>query len=95
VRICAAKFGNLFLYSNGSFCIVAMQNAPVAYAERWQKNPIVVVADNSHMPIAQLAATKNVIHIADLTAEPGYVARDSRVVSTADPQQDRIPGPHP
>jgi two-component system, NtrC family, sensor kinase len=84
VRICAAKFGNLFLYSNGSFRIVAMQNAPVAYAERWQKNPIVVVADNPHMPIARLAGTKKILHIADLTAEPGYVARDPRVVSTAD-----------
>jgi two-component system, NtrC family, sensor kinase len=84
VRICAAEFGNLFLYSNGSFRIVAMQNAPVAYAERWQKNPIVVVADNPHMPIARLAGTKKVLHIADLTAEPGYVARDPRVVSTAD-----------
>jgi K+-sensing histidine kinase KdpD len=84
VRICAAKFGNLFLYSNGSFRIVAMQNAPVAYADRWQKNPIVVVADNPHMPIARLPGTKKVLHIADLMAEPGYVARDPRVVSTAD-----------
>ena len=84
VHICAAEFGNLFLYSNGSFRIVALQNAPVAYAERWQKNPIVVVADNPHMPIARLAETKKVLHIADLTAEPGYVARDPRLVSTAD-----------
>jgi two-component system, NtrC family, sensor kinase len=84
VRICAAEFGNLFLYSNGSFRIVAMQKAPVAYAERWQKNPIVVVADNPHMPISRLAGTKKVLHIADLTAEPGYVARDPRVISTAD-----------
>ena len=83
-RICAAKFGNLFLYSNASFRIVAMQNAPVAYAERWQKNPTVVVADNPHMPIARLAGTKKVLHIADLTAEPGYVARDPRVVATVD-----------
>ena len=73
MRICEAKFGNLFLYSNASFRIVAMQNAPVAYAERWQKNPTVVVADNPHMPIAQLAGTKKVLHIADLTAEPAML----------------------
>src|SRR5262249_4890080 len=37
VRICEAKFGNLFLYENGSFRVVAMQNAPPAYAERWRQ----------------------------------------------------------
>ena len=31
VRICEAKFGNLFIYENNSFRVVAMQNAPPAY----------------------------------------------------------------
>src|SRR5438552_471615 len=84
VRICAAKFGNLFLYHDNSFRIVAMQNAPSAYADWWHKNPIVVIADNPHMPIARLAATKSVLHIPDLTAEAGYVAGESRVVSIDD-----------
>ena len=33
VRICEANFGNLFLYGQGAFQIVAMHNPPRAYAE--------------------------------------------------------------
>jgi hypothetical protein len=35
-RICEAKFANLFLYEDSSFRVVALQNAPQAYAERWR-----------------------------------------------------------
>src|SRR5262249_18817405 len=80
VRICEAKFGNLFLYRDGAWRIVAMHNPPPAYAERWRQDPIVVVADNPQMPVARLARTKKVLHIADLTRDPGYAARDPRVV---------------
>src|SRR5262249_15634892 len=84
VRICEAKFGNLFLYRDGALRIVAMHNPPPAYAERWRQDPIVVVADNPQMPVARLARTKKGLHIADLTSDPGYAARDPRIVSTAD-----------
>ena len=32
VRICGAQFANMFLYEDYSFHIVALQNAPLAYA---------------------------------------------------------------
>jgi two-component system NtrC family sensor kinase len=83
-RICEANFGNLFLYGQGAFQIVAMHNPPRAYAERWRQDPVVVVSDNPHMPVAHLARTKKMIHIADLTAEPGYADPGSRVASTGD-----------
>ena len=84
VRICEANFGNLFLYGQGAMRIVAMHNPPPAYAERWQQDPVVVVADNPHMPIARIAGTKAIIHIADLTAEPGYAEHGSRVGVTGE-----------
>jgi GAF domain-containing protein/DNA-binding response OmpR family regulator len=84
VRICEANFGNFFLYRDGAFRIVAMQNPPPAYVERWRQEPVVVVDDNPLMPIARLAATRKVLHISDLTADPGYAARDARVVTAAD-----------
>jgi hypothetical protein len=37
VRICEAKFGNLFLYRDDTFRIVAMQNPPV-YARFLRRN---------------------------------------------------------
>jgi two-component system, NtrC family, sensor kinase len=84
VRICEAKFGNLFLYEKDSFRIVAMHNAPHAYAERWRREPVAVVTDNLRLPLARLAESKEVVHIVDLMSEPGYVERDARFVSLVD-----------
>jgi GAF domain-containing protein len=80
-RLCEAKFANLFLYEKDSFRIVAQQNAPRAYAERWRRNPVLVVDDNARNPLARLAATRSVVDIADLMAEQGYVERDPRFVA--------------
>ena len=84
VRICEARFGNLFVYNDGSFRLVAMQNPPAAYQEFWRREPVVAAADNPHVPLTRLAETKEVVHIADLTAERGYIERDRRVVTLVD-----------
>jgi signal transduction histidine kinase len=84
VRICEAKFGNLFTYDNNSFRIVAMQNAPPAYSEFWQREPIVFVDDEPLVPLARHAKMKSVVHIADLTAEQGYIEGYQRVVALVD-----------
>ncbi|HEY7242904.1 MAG TPA: GAF domain-containing protein [Xanthobacteraceae bacterium] len=84
VRICEAKYGNLFLYDNDAFRIVAMHNAPRAYAERWEREPVAPVSENPHMPLARLAASKEVVHIPDLMSEPGYIEHDPRLVSLVD-----------
>jgi two-component system, NtrC family, sensor kinase len=81
VRICGAKFANLFIYEDSSFRIVALQNAPPAYAERWRHRPVLSVADNPRNPLGRLAATKDVIDIPDLMTEPGYIERDPRFVT--------------
>jgi two-component system, NtrC family, sensor kinase len=81
IRICGAKFANMFLYEDNSFRIVALQNAPLAYAERWRHRPVLSVADNPRNPLARLAATKDAIDIPDLMAEPAYIERDPRFVT--------------
>src|SRR5215470_1272462 len=84
VRICEAKFGNLLLYQKDSFRIVAMHNAPHAYAERWRREPVAVVGDNLRLPLTRLARSKKVVHIADLMSEPGYIEHDPRFISLVD-----------
>lgn len=84
VRICEAKFGNLFIYENNSFRVVAMQNAPPAYRDFWEREPVVVVGDEPGVPLARQAATKGVIHITDLAAERAYIERKPRVVALVD-----------
>ena len=84
VRICEATFGNLFIYENNSFRVVAMQNAPPTYREFWEREPVVIVGDEPGVPLARQAATKGIIHITDLAAETAYVERQPRVVALVD-----------
>ena len=69
--ICEAKFANLFLYADNWFRIAAQQNPPVAYAERWRKNPVLAVSDSPRNPLTRLATTKRVVNITDLMAKSG------------------------
>src|SRR5262249_37836381 len=75
-RLCEANFGNLFLYEGDAFRIVALQSAPSAWAERWQREPVLSIRPESNIPLARLARTRSVVHIADLTAEQSYIERD-------------------
>jgi GAF domain-containing protein len=79
VHICEARFGNLFLHRDGAMEMAAMNNPPAAYAELWRQNPVVSVSDSPDMPIARLAATRQVVHINDITDEgSGYAPGDPR-----------------
>jgi two-component system, NtrC family, sensor kinase len=41
VRICEASFGNLLLYEGDEFRLVALHNAPPAFAERRRREPVI------------------------------------------------------
>ena len=69
-RICAAHFGNMFLYENGGFRPVAMHNAPKAYAEARISGQILRPPEWSNL--ARVAATKAPAQMEDLKAEPAY-----------------------
>jgi GAF domain-containing protein len=70
VRLCGANFGNMFLYESDTYRAVAMHNAPEAYASIRMGAPI-------HPPpgtgLARVAATKEVVQIADLMLEEAYI----------------------
>jgi hypothetical protein len=78
VRICGATFGNLFLCEDRAFRVVAMHNAPPAYAEARMLEPI---HPGPATALGRLARTKQAAQIDDLMAEPGYVARDPLMVT--------------
>ena len=71
VRICEAKFGAMYLSEVDAFRIVAMHNAPPAFAEMRRRNP--VFRANPRIALARAAATKQTVQIADVQAEPGYL----------------------
>ena len=60
-KLCQANFGQLFLCEADAFRIVAQHNAPPAYAEFRQRQPLV-----RGRPLLRAAETKELVHIVDL-----------------------------
>jgi signal transduction histidine kinase len=67
VRICEASFGNLLLYDGDAFRHVALHNAPKTWAAEQQRDPI--APRRSARFLYRVAATKQVVHIADIAVE--------------------------
>ena len=73
-RICGANFGILNLHENGSWPAAAMHNVPHAFIELRRREPMLQFGPEH--PLERVAATKQIMHIADLRTTAGYKARD-------------------
>ena len=82
VRICGAKFGNLWLCEGEGFRISAMHGAPPAYAEFLRRTPFVRPLPGH--AIGRVASTKQVVHIADVLLEPAYSKTSPAQIGTVD-----------
>ena len=71
-RICNAKFGALFLAEEKGFRVVALHDAPPAFAEARRREPVVPI--NPGTAIGRVAETKAPVQIADIRAEPAYTS---------------------
>jgi GAF domain-containing protein len=80
VRICAAKFGTLYLREGDGFRAVALHNAPPAFAEA----RAAVAHPPPDSPFGRAAKTKQAVQVADVTKTQGYVAGDPFVVSAVE-----------
>ena len=70
-RLCDATFGLLVLYEGDlRFRMVAMSNAPHAFTELRQREPVFKVSPQAGL--GRAVATKDVVHIADYAEEPIY-----------------------
>ena len=76
IRVCQAKFGIMFLYDGEAFRTAALHGVSPAYAEARRKKIFVVRDLHPNVPVARVARTNEVVHIADATLEQGYVERD-------------------
>jgi signal transduction histidine kinase len=65
-RICEAKFGTLSLREGSELRVVAMHNAPPAYAELRRREPTWVPTGQMGRIVAQAIATKHAVQIHDL-----------------------------
>ena len=76
-RICEAKFGALPLWDGAALRMGALCNFPPAFAEQLRRGPF---RPDPNLPIGRLVLTKQVVHVADITEEPSYKARDPLIV---------------
>jgi GAF domain-containing protein len=80
VRICGAKFGNLWFRESDRFRIGATYGAPPAYADFLRRKPVVRAVPGT--ALSRVARTRQVVHIADIRAEKGYSGPDPVQVGT-------------
>ena len=67
VRLCGAKFGNLWLYDNDAFRISATHGAPPRYSEFLRREPVIRAAPDNNF--GRMLQTRRAVHVKDLRAE--------------------------
>ncbi len=70
VRICGAGFGNLWLREGECFRIAATHGAPPEYRDFLEREPL--VRPSPGVALSQIASTKQVYQVADVTAAPTF-----------------------
>jgi signal transduction histidine kinase len=78
-KLCEAKFGNLTLWEGDCFRAVAVYGE-TAFTDRRRQQPKISVVGYPTLPLARLAATKSVVHVADFKAEQVYLERHPQTV---------------
>ena len=77
VRICEATFGNLYLRDGEVFRIAAAHNTPPPLLEHRRRVPL----QRPTSAFGRMVRTKEVVHVADLLADPRYAEREPEVVT--------------
>ena len=83
IKLCQAKFGTMFLYDGEAFRTAALHGVSPAFAEA-RREALVVRHLHPDAPVARIARTNELIHIADMRLDQSYVERDPRMVEAVD-----------
>ena len=78
VRLCDAKFGNIYRWDGDALHLVATQNVPAAFVQARGRSPL---RPSLQTPTGRMIATKTVVHVADMRAEKAYADRDPYIVA--------------
>ena len=80
VRLCGAKFGNIYRWDGEALHILASHNTPPAFAEAVRRSPY---RPYPNSPIGRMVADRTVTHINDVTAEEVYLAQRDPMAASA------------
>jgi GAF domain-containing protein len=78
VRLCDAKFGNIYRWDGDALHLVASQNVPAAFVQARGRSSL---RPSPQTPTGRVIATKTVVHAADMRAEKAYADRDPYMVA--------------
>ena len=81
-RLCAAKFGTLYLSEGDAFRTTVMHNVPPAFAEARLRNPLFRPPPGS--ALRRMAELKRAVHIPDVTLDQGYLERQPLFVTAVE-----------
>jgi GAF domain-containing protein len=81
-QLCAAKFATLYLCEGDALRTAAMYNVPPAFAEIRRRDPS--FRPESGSALYRVRSSKRMVHIPDITVEPGYIERQPRFVTAVE-----------
>ena len=82
VRICDAKFGNIYHAEGDGLRIVATHNTPPAFAEARRNLPY--FSPGPKNPVRRMMTTKAVVHVDDVAATEAYAEREPAAVASVE-----------
>ena len=80
VRICDAKFGNIYRWDGEMLVLVATQNTPSEFAEVRRSR---LLRHTPNDPVGRMIGTKSLVHTADISKEPEYIERSNPALIAA------------
>jgi GAF domain len=81
VRICDARFGNIFRWDGEALHLLATHNVPIAFDDVRRRLPL---RPSPGAPIGRMIATKTAVHVTDLAGEKSYIERAPSVVEAVE-----------
>src|SRR6516165_2399425 len=81
VRICEAKFGNVYRWDGDALSLVASHNTPLSLIENRRRAPFL---PNRKTPFGRVILERNTVHVVDAAAEEAYIERSPSIVAAVE-----------
>ena len=82
IRICGAKFGNIYRAEGDGLRNVATHNTPAAFVEALKSSPYFSPAPNN--PVRRMMTTKTIVHVLDDATTDAYAEREPIAVAAVE-----------
>jgi class 3 adenylate cyclase/putative methionine-R-sulfoxide reductase with GAF domain len=81
VRICEAKFGNVYRWDGDALSLVASHNTPSTLIEQRRRAPF---RPSNKTPFGRVISEKKTVHVVDAVAEEAYAERSPSIVAAVE-----------